>query len=457
MNKQEHINYINRTVEQDMPRTQELIQLSELAIDHAKKCGATESSVSISIDKGLSLGVRQSDIETLEYTGDQGLGVTVFRGKRKGNASTADFSESAIRQVVEKACDIARFTQEDKYLGLADDERMASEFKPFDHWHPTSKQLTELIDIAKNCEQAGFDASAQISNSEGASLTAQSGLDLLATSQGFIGMKAGSGHSLSCVLVAGKNAEMQRDYWYDYGRTDQVFDEAEQIGRKAAQRTVDRLGARQAPTGQVPVLYSAEMARGLLGSLQSAVAGGNQYRKTSFLLDCIGKKVISDFISLHEQPFLDDGLRSSSYDSEGVATSDKYLVEKGILQNYLLGSYSARKLGLETTGNAGGLYNLSVESSQSSFEELLEQLGTGFYVTELMGQGVNMITGDYSRGASGFWVESGKITYPVQEVTIAGNLKEMLVDIQGVGNDIDMRSSTRTGSILLGSMMVAGS
>ena len=456
MNKQQHIDFICRTVEQDLPKAQQLIRLAELAMDHARKCGASDSVISLSIDQGLSLAVRKGEIETVEHTGDRGLSITVYRGHHKGDASTADFTESAIKQVVEKACDIAHYTEEDLCLGLVDKELHAAEFVEFDHWHPLRHELDELVEITTRCEQAGLDYHSDITNTEGANLTTQSGLTLLANSRGFIGFKAGTGHSLSCVLVAGTDNSMQRDYWYDHSRDGGFLNDPEIIGKKAAERTIARLGARQAPTGAVPILFAPEMARGLIGNLVSAVAGSNQFRKTSFLLDSIGTQVISDSISLIEQPHLLDGLRSSSFDAEGVATHKKHLVKDGQLQNYVLGSYSARKLGLQTTANAGGLYNLSVDSRTENFDSLLKKMGNGLFVTEFMGQGVNMLTGDYSRGASGFWVENGAISYPVQEVTVAGNLQEMLMNIKAVGDDVDTRSSTRTGSILVGEMMVSG-
>ena len=437
----------------------QLGNLANLAEDVIRRCraaGASEAEVGASIDTGLNVNVRLGEVETIEHTRDRSFGVTVYFGKRKGSASTADLQPDSIGKTIEQACAIARYTEEDPCTGLADPVRLAREFPELDLWHPWALAPQEAIRLGLEIEDAGR-AIAGIANSEGASVQAGESLSVYATSQGFVGTERGTRHMLSCALIAEDAAGMQRDYWYESVRAAGDFPAAASIGRKAAERTLARLGARQLGTRQCPVLFVPEVARGLIGHLVSAVSGGALYRKASFLLDHVGKKILPDFVEIVERPHLLRGQASSAFDSEGVATTDSDLVRGGALQRYVLGSYSARKLGLESTGNAGGIHNLIVTTGNDDFKTMLKKLDTGLVVTEVMGQGVSIITGDYSRGASGFWVENGEIVYPVEEITIAANLREMFAGIAAIGADVDPRSHILTGSILVDRMMLAGS
>ena len=437
----------------------QLGNLANLAEDVIRRCraaGASEAEVGASIDTGLNVNVRLGEVETIEHTRDRSFGVTVYFGKRKGSASTADLQPDSIGKTIEQACAIARYTEEDPCTGLADPVRLAREFPELDLWHPWALAPQEAIRLGLEIEDAGR-AIAGIANSEGASVQAGESLSVYATSQGFVGTERGTRHMLSCALIAEDAAGMQRDYWYESVRAAGDFPAAASIGRKAAERTLARLGARQLGTRQCPVLFVPEVARGLIGHLVSAVSGGALYRKASFLLDHVGKKILPDFVEIVERPHLLRGQASSAFDSEGVATTDSDLVRGGVLQRYVLGSYSARKLGLESTGNAGGIHNLIVTTGNDDFKTMLKKLDTGLVVTEVMGQGVSIITGDYSRGASGFWVENGEIVYPVEEITIAANLREMFAGIAAIGADVDPRSHILTGSILVDQMTVAGS
>ena len=437
----------------------QLGNLANLAEDVIRRCraaGASEAEVGASIDTGLNVNVRLGEVETIEHTRDRSFGVTVYFGKRKGSASTADLQPDSIGKTIEQACAIARYTEEDPCTGLADPVRLAREFPELDLWHPWALAPQEAIRLGLEIEDAGR-AIAGIANSEGASVQAGESLSVYATSQGFVGTERGTRHMLSCALIAEDAAGMQRDYWYESVRAAGDFPAAASIGRKAAERTLARLGARQLGTRQCPVLFVPEVARGLIGHLVSAVSGGALYRKASFLLDHVGKKILPDFVEIVERPHLLRGQASSAFDSEGVATTDSDLVRGGALQRYVLGSYSARKLGLESTGNAGGIHNLIVTTGNDDFKTMLKKLDTGLVVTEVMGQGVSIITGDYSRGASGFWVENGEIVYPVEEITIAANLREMFAGIAAIGADVDPRSHILTGSILVDRMTLAGS
>ena len=437
----------------------QLGNLANLAEDVIRRCraaGASEAEVGASIDTGLNVNVRLGEVETIEHTRDRSFGVTVYFGKRKGSASTADLQPDSIGKTIEQACAIARYTEEDPCTGLADPVRLAREFPELDLWHPWALAPQEAIRLGLEIEDAGR-AIAGIANSEGASVQAGESLSVYATSQGFVGTERGTRHMLSCALIAEDAAGMQRDYWYESVRAAGDFPAAASIGRKAAERTLARLGARQLGTRQCPVLFVPEVARGLIGHLVSAVSGGALYRKASFLLDHAGKKILPDFVEIVERPHLLRGQASSAFDSEGVATTDSDLVRGGVLQRYVLGSYSARKLGLESTGNAGGIHNLIVTTGNDDFKTMLKKLDTGLVVTEVMGQGVSIITGDYSRGASGFWVENGEIVYPVEEITIAANLREMFAGIAAIGADVDPRSHILTGSILVDRMTLAGS
>ncbi len=438
----------------------ELDDLANLVEDIVRRCrarGASEADVSASIDAGLSVNVRLGEVETVERTRDRGVAVSVLFGKRKGSASTADLDPVSIEQTIEHACAIARHTEEDEANGLPDADLLATRFPDLDLWHPWQLSAEEAIRIGIEIEDAGRSHDARISNSEGASVQAGESLSVYANSLGFCGRERDTRHMLSCSLIAEDASGMQRDYWYDSVRSAADFAPAASIGRRAAERTLARLGAHSLSTRECPVLFASEIARGLIGHYLSAVSGGSLYRKTSFLVDHAGKKVFPDFVDISERPHIPRGQASGAFDAEGVATRDSDLVRAGIVERYILGSYSARRLGLVTTGNAGGVHNVVVKPTmEGSFHDMLKALGTGLLVTEVMGQGVSLLTGDYSRGAAGYWVENGEIVHPVEEITIAANLRDMFAGIQAIGSDIDQRSHILTGSILLGRMTVAG-
>lgn len=438
-------------------RQQRLADVARQLLERARAAGATQAEVSCNEDAGLAVNVRMGEVETVEATRDRGVAITVYFGRRKGSASTADLREDSLKATVAQACAIACHTEEDPASGLADPALMATVQREFDSWHPAAFDATRAIDLALACEQAGREVDARIGNSDGASMNANASLSVYANSHGFLGSERSTSYSLGCALIAGEGEAMQRDGWYSVALAQPDLEAPDAVGRKAAQRTLDRLDARQLPTGQVPVLFVAEMARSLIGSFIGAVSGGALYRKASFLLDSAGTRVFPEWFAIEENPFLARGFRSAAFDAEGVATRRSMLVDAGIVQRYVLGSYSARKLGLATTANAGGVHNLEVKANAGDLRSMLKGMARGLLVTELMGQGVNAITGDYSRGAAGFWVENGELAYPVDGITIAGNLKPMFAGIEAVGNDIDPRSHVRTGSILIGSMMVAGS
>ena len=436
----------------------ELKAVVELALREAKQRGASQCEVGASQNRGLSTTVRLGEVDTVEYQRDRGVSATVYFGKRKGSAGTADLSAKAVRETVEKACTIARYTAADDCAGLADPEELARDIPDLDLHHPWDITPDAAVELARTCEAAGLAVDSRITNSEGASVNTQRDVRVYGNSHGFLEGFASTSHSLSCVLLAQDGEDMQRDYWFSTARDANDLLSFEVIGRKAGERALARLGGRRISTRKSPVLFAPEVARGLLGHLVAAVRGGAQYRKSSFLLGAAGQQVLPTFLHLEEKPHLCKALASSPFDDEGVTTRDRWLVRDGVLQRYVLGSYSARKLGLKTTGNAGGIHNLIVTTTGQSkdFAGLVAQMGTGLLVTELMGQGVNGVTGDYSRGASGFWVEGGAITYPVHEITIAGNLKQMYSDIAAVGTDVDVRGAIRTGSILLGELTIAG-
>jgi PmbA protein len=447
-------------VAQALPdREQELSGLADnaqAAIDHARSLGADSSEVSATINYGLDVGVRMGQVETLEHSRDRGLGISVYIGNSKGHASSGDLRLESIRNCVEKAIDIARFTQPDTCNGLAPVDRLASDFPDLDLWHPQPMDADSTTQRALACEAAGLE-STEITNSDGASASSSFGLNVYANSNGFVGRSDGTRYSQSCVLIAGKGESMQRDYWYDSRRAFSDLESVEATGHEAARRTVRRVGARKVPTCEVPILFAPEVARGLAGHLIGSISGGVLYRKATFLLDSIGEQLFPDWMTMSERPYIMRGPASTAFDAEGVATRERELISNGILTAYVLGSYSARRLGMETTGNAGGVHNLLVESGRFSAKELMQQMGTGLLVTEVMGQGVSLVTGDYSRGAGGFWIENGEIQFPVDEVTIAGNLRDMFKCIEAVGTDTDDRSGIQTGSILMGKMTVAGS
>lgn len=434
----------------------DLQALVELAITEARNLGASESEAAVSVDTGLSVTARLGEVETLEYQRDRGMGVTVYRGKRKGSASTADLSAKAIRETVAKAFSIAGFTAEDAAAGLPDPDTIAKEVPDLDLSHPWSIEPDAARDMAVACEAAALSFDKRIANSEGATLSSHRGLRVFGNSLGFIGGYPSTIHSLSCVVVAQQEGEMQRDYWYSSVRDWRELEAGEHIGRTAAQRALRRLNARKPATTTAPVLYVPELARGLVGHFLGAIRGGSQYRKASFLLDSAGQQVFPAWMQMSERPHIRKALGSAPFDSEGCATRDRELVADGVLDGYILSTYSARRLGLKTTGNAGGVHNLIVKAGSEGFDELVKKMGRGLIVTELMGQGVNGVTGDYSRGAAGFWVENGAIAYPVHEITIAGNLKEMFRQIVAVGSDVDARGGVRTGSILIEKMTIAG-
>ena len=425
-------------------------------LDEAKKQGASAAEAGLSQETGLSVSVRLGDVETIEHHCSQGLGVTVYFGQRKGSASTTDLSPVSIKETVSAACSIARYTSEDEFSGLPDKELLATEFPDLDLNHPWHLGTENAIELALECEEAARNFHADITNSEGASINTHQGNYVMGNSLGFLHGYPTTRHSLSCSVLAQRGDSMQRDYWYSVARNAINLESPKEIGKKAAERVLRRLEGRSLSTRQCPVLYSAEIASGLLASFIGAISGGNLYRKSSFLLNALDTQVFPEFIRIYEQPHLKGALGSAAYDGEGIATKSRDIVSDGILRSYVLSTYSARKLGLQSTGNAGGVRNLSITTSNLDLKAMLKQLGTGLLVTELMGQGVNILTGDYSRGAAGFWVENGEIQYPVEEITIAGNLKDMLKNIVAVGNDIDYRGNVRTGSILVERMSIAG-
>ena len=435
-------------------------ELADDALKHARSLGASDASCEASESTGLSVTVRRKKVETIEHTRDKGLAVTVYIGQRRGHASTSDFSKNAIRQAVEAAFNIARFTAEDDAAGLPESETLQHSPPDLDLFHPWLLEPDEAIRIAQRCEAAAFAVSRQIVNSEGANVYTSSGHFVLANTRGFVGGYPYSRHSISVSPIARDGAGMQRDDWYSSSRVPRELASAEAVGDYAARRALARLSARKLKTRQCPVLFEAPLVCGLMGNFVQAASGGSLYRKASFLVDALGKKIFADHITLHEDPFVPQGSGSSPFDDEGVRGIRRDVVDKGVLSGYFLSTYSARKLGMQSTGNSGGAYNLELRSSgtdeEDDFAVMLRRLGTGLLVTDLIGQGVNYVTGDYSRGASGFWVEKGEIRYPVEEITVAGNLRDMFRNIAGVGADQVIRGSKIAGSVLIEGMTVAG-
>ena len=437
-------------------------ELVDTAMAHARKLGASDVGAEASEGSGLSVSVRKGELETVERNRDKSLGVTVYLGQRRGNASTSDFSRAAIEQTVQAAYDIARFTAADPVAGLPDEADIAQpkEQRDLDLFHPWPITSEQAAEMALVCEAAAFDVDKRIANSEGAGVSAQQSHFFSAHTHGFRGGYASSRHSISVAPIAGKGNGMQRDYWYSSERNACDLAAPEAVGRYAAERALSRLKSRKIATRECPVLFESPLAAGLLGGFVQAVSGGALYRKTSFLVDSLGKPVFPKHIDVHEDPFVVGGKGSSPFDEEGVRVKARQVVDGGRVEGYFLSTYSARKLGMKTTGNAGGSHNLTLTSRQTragdDLDEMLRKLGTGLFVIELMGQGVNYVTGDYSRGASGFWVENGRIAYPVQEITIAGNLKQMLAGIQAVGADAYTYGGKTVGSVLIDRMMVAG-
>ena len=434
--------------------------LVDTALAHAKKLGATDAGAEASEGSGLSVSVRMGELETVERNRDKALGVTVYLGQRRGNASTSDFSRAAVEQTVQAAYDIARFTAEDPVAGLPDVTDIATEQPDLDLFHPWAVGSEQAAELALACERAALAVDKRIANSEGAGVSAQQSHFFSAHTHGFRGGYASSRHSLSVAPIAGKGDGMQRDYWYSSERDARALASPEAVGRYAAERALSRLKSRKITTRECPVLFESPLAAGLLGSFVQAISGGALYRKTSFLVDSLGKAIFPKHIDIHEDPFVRGGKGSSPFDEEGVRVRPRQVVKGGRVQGYFLSTYSARKLGMPTTGNAGGSHNLVLSSRQTQAGDdlpaMLRKLGTGLFVIELMGQGVNYVTGDYSRGASGFWVENGQIAYPVQEITIAGNLRDMLQNIQAVGADAYTYGAKTVGSVLVGKMKVAG-
>jgi PmbA protein len=431
-------------------------QTVEDLLKEAKRRGASAAEASVGSSAGLEVSVRLGEVETVEHTRDNGVGITVYFGHRKGSASTSDLSPSALRDAVRAACAIAEHTQEDPCAQLAEAALMATAVPDLDLYHPWDLEVEDAIEIAVACEESARGADPRIVNSEGASLSSHTGSHVYGNSHGFIAGYPTSRHGLSCSVIGQHEGQLQRDHWWTSARASADLESARSVGEHAAQRTLARLGARRLPTCQVPVMFRAEVATGLLRSLMSAIAGSSIYRRTSFLLDHLGTQIFPTFVRVYEEPHLPRGLSSAPFDGDGVATRAKDLVRDGVLQTYVLDAYSACRLGMQTTGNAGGVRNLQIAMGSLDRASLLRQMGRGLLVTELMGQGVNPVTGDYSRGASGFWVDGGEIQYPVEEITIAGNLKTMFAGLVDIANDCDYSGSTRTGSWLIDSMTIAG-
>jgi len=434
----------------------QLREAVQFALAQASNHGASDAEAAASLSQGLAVNVRKGELETVEHTRDHGLVVSVYFGQRTGSASTSDYSSSAVEETVQAACSIAKFTEEDVCHGLADPERLAKEPVDLDLYHPWRPSVDDACDLALECESTALSTDSRISNSEGASVDTHEGCEVYGNSHGFMGHSRKSRQGISCSVIGGEGDSMQRDYWYSAARRVNDLDSAKDVGEKTANRTLRRLGARRVPTCQVPVIYEAPIASSLLSHFISAISGGALYRKASFLLDHLGKQIFPDFVRIHEQPLLRGAMGSAAFDSEGVATTARDIVKDGVLQGYVLGSYSARRLKMETTGNAGGVHNLTIDPKEQGLEQMIKSIEKGFLVTELIGFGINSVTGDYSRGAAGLWIENGEISHPVEEVTVAGNLRDIFRNIVSVGNDVDVRRSTRCGSILVDGLTIAG-
>lgn len=425
-------------------------------LDEATKQGATAAEVDVGANKGFSVTARKGDVESVEYHQDKIIDITVYFGKRTGSSSLSDFRPEAIRQAIQAACNIARFTDEDPYSGLADQKLLAFNYPELDLAYPWSLTVEQAIEKAKKCEALALAYDKRITNSDGVSISTMQAWNVYGNTEGFIGIFPVTRHDMSCMLIASEGDEMQRDYSYTVACDPRLLTSIEHIAEEAAKRTVSRLNAQSLTTRRVPVIFAAEEARGLLGHFMAAISGSHLYRKTSFLLDQLGKPIFPAHITIDERPHLAKALGSSPFDDDGVATRPNVFIKDGTLQNYSLGVYAARKLGMETTGNADGAHNLFISTGQKDLPALLKTMDRGLLVTELMGQGINLVNGDYSRGAAGYWVEKGEICYPVEEITIAGNLRDMYQNLVEVGADVDVRGNIKTGSILLEEMMVAG-
>ncbi len=440
------------------PTVAQALDVLDAALGHAGALGVSAAEASLSAGGGLSLTVRNGELESIEHHQDKGLSLTVYRGQRKGTATTTDFSDASLRETAAAAERIARYGEEDPYAGLIDARYLATTIPDLDLDHPWRIEPDAALDIALRCDAAARDQGDAIEQVDDVSVNQHRGLRGYATTDGFAAAYHGTRHSVSCVCVGKDKGRMQRAHWYSLERDADALESAESIGERAAARTLARLGARKVKTAKVPVIFEAPVAAGLIGHLVSAVSGGSLYRRASFLLDHLGKQVFPDWMRIHEQPHLARALGSAAFDSEGVATRARDLVSEGVLQGYVLDSYAARKLDMQTTGNAGGVHNLTVEPGPDGLdhEGLLREMGNGLLVTELMGMGVNITTGDYSRGVAGFWVEDGEVREPVEEITIAGNLRDMFARVRQIGTDVDPRGNIRTGSVLLDGMTVAG-
>ena len=445
---------VDRIGPQALPVLQEQV---EAILAEARRQGASACEVTVSAGQGLSTTVRQGEVETVEFNRDQGFGITLYVGQRKGSASTSATGSEAIRETVAAALAIAKHTSEDECAGLADAALMARELPELDLYHPWSITPEQAVEQALACEAAAFAADTRIKNADGTSLNTHQGCRVYGNSHGFVGGYASTRHSLSCVMIAEGEGQMQRDYWYDVNRQGELLADAKGIGQRAAERAVSRLGARPVPTCEVPVLFAAELAGGLFSHLLAAISGGNLYRHSSFLEGALGQRLFPEWLTLDERPHLPRALGSAAFDGDGLATYAKPFVEKGELVSYVLSTYSGRKLGLPSTANSGGVHNLFITHGDEDQQALIRRMGRGLLVTELMGQGLNLVTGDYSRGAAGFWVENGEIQFPVQEVTIAGNLRDMFRQVVAVGCDLERRGNICTGSVLIEKMTVAGS
>jgi PmbA protein len=435
---------------------EELTRIIDSVLSQAKAMGASAAEADIGVGSGLSANVRKGEIDKLEYERDKGLSITVFIDGQKGSSSTSDFSETAIKTSVEAAIGIAKYASRDEYAGLADAELMATEFPDLDLYHPWSISPEAAIDLAIECEQAAFDEDKRISNSDGSVVSTYSGLNIYGNTNNFINGWNWSSHTIDCTVIAEDSNGMQRDGWYSKARDYNDLESVKDISQEATKRTVARLGSRKLTTRQAPVIFEAPIASGLFSALITAIAGGSLYRRASFLLDKKGEQIFSDHINIVERPYILKALGSAPFDNDGVATRERDIIKDGVLQDYVLSAYSARKLGLQTTGNAGGVHNLVIESGKETLDELIKKMDTGLLITDMIGFGVNQITGDYSRGASGFWVENGELVYPVEEITVAGNLVDMYKNIIGIGNDVDPRGNVLTGSVLMDTMTIAG-
>ncbi len=432
----------------------------EAIIDHVLKqattLGATAAEADIGVGTGLSANVRKGEIDKLEFERDKGLGVTLFLDGQKGNASTSDFSQEALTTTVEAAYNIARFASKDEYAGLVEKDLIAKTVPELDLYHPWSIAPEAAIDMAISCEQMAFDQDARINNSDGTTVNTYSGINLYGNTQGFINGWSWSTHSIDCTVIAEDASGKQRDGWYSKARDYRDLQSLQSISQEAAKRTLDRLGAKKISTRQAPVIFEAPVASGLFSALVSAISGGSLYRRASFLLDKKGEKIFADGVTISEQPHLKKALGSAPFDNDGVATKTHDIVKDGVLMDYVLSGYAARRLGLQTTGNAGGVHNLVIKPSNNSLSDMIKAMGSGLLITDMIGFGVNQVTGDYSRGASGYWIENGELAFPVEEITVAGNLIEMYQQIALIGNDVDPRGNILTGSVMIENMTIAG-